>query len=96
MKGPPTHTDTDRRVQTFITFVIRSVESRSGLSASHKCLDLGRTLAQGVCFGSVVGTRSCSRRGLCGVSVPPASKEEIQRLLLDIPWVRQEEKREDW
>ena len=94
LKSPQTHTDT--RVPTFITFIIVSVESRAGLSACHKCLDFGRTLAHGVGCGAVVGTRSPSRRGLCGVSVPPASKEEIQRLLLDIPWVRQEEKREDW
>ena len=93
LKSP--HTHTDRRVQTFFS-IIQSVESRADLSASHKCLDLGRTLAQGVCFGSVVGTRSCSRRGLCGVSVPPASKEGIQWFLMDFPWVGQEEKREDW
>ena len=36
------------------------------------------------------------RRGLCGVSVPPASKEGIQWFLMDFPWVGQEEKREDW
>ena len=73
-------TQRERERQTFITFIM-SVESRADLSASHKCLDLGRTLAQGVCCWTVVGMRSCSRRGLCGVSVPPASKEEIQWFL---------------
>ncbi|CAD7666874.1 unnamed protein product [Nyctereutes procyonoides] len=50
-KSPQTHPDT--RVQTFITFIIVSVESRAGLSACHKCLDFGRTLARGVCCGTV-------------------------------------------
>ena len=93
-RAPQTHTD--MRVQTFITFIIMSVESRAGLSSHHKCLDFGRTLAHGVCCETVVGTRSCSRRDLCGFSVTSPSKEGIQWFLLDIPWVGLEEKREDW
>ncbi|CAD7665947.1 unnamed protein product [Nyctereutes procyonoides] len=54
LKSPPT-SHTEMRVQTFITFIIVSVESRAGLSAHHKCLDFGRTLACGVCCGSVDG-----------------------------------------
>ena len=43
----------------------------------------GMTLALGVCCGPVVGMAFCSRKGLCGVSVPTASKEGTPGLLFD-------------
>ncbi|CAD7666719.1 unnamed protein product [Nyctereutes procyonoides] len=71
------------RVQTFITFIIVSVESRAGLSAHHKCLDFGRTLACGVCCGSVHNTQ-CSSHHVPPVIVHRAEGPFLCSLLCSI------------
>ena len=81
-----THTHTDNNES--ITFHHLHLQfwwkpGRPLIMSQMPVLCQGMTLALGVYCGPVVGTASFSRKGLCGVSVPTASKEGTPGLLFD-------------
>lgn len=71
-----THTHTHTGVQRFITFTILSVESRAGLSASHKAyIEPGKDTGSESVLRVSGWDRVCSGLGWCGVSLPLSSNE---------------------